>query len=123
MTEISASAKDRLKEYRESARDIILAVWTKIDWDNVSPSRRMKIYDELSSKIRSAALTSDLHKFLSRLCDKMGVRSISDPRVLKIFECINHAEMLKILREETSFVILMLRETQEAKKLKPEGVL
>jgi hypothetical protein len=113
--------KRRLKmekeKLREQARDLVLAVWRAMDWDKVPPSRRMSIYDELASKVRSAALTSDLGRFLAALCDKLGVRVPGDDaRVLAIMREADGQALLQVLRDETTLIILMLREVQEARR-------
>jgi hypothetical protein len=82
----------------------------------MSASRRMGIYDELASKIRSAALTSDLHRFVDTLARKFEVRSISDERVLGVLDSGNPDEILEVLRTETTLVVLMLRVHQEENK-------
>lgn len=109
-----------INKQREQARDIVLAVWTCIDWDGVSASRRMNIYNELASKIKSAALTDTLERFLEGLCRKMGVKTIYNENVLNIINNADTKALLKLYREETQIIVLMLRTTQEIKKQKKE---
>ena len=109
-----------IKEQREQARDIVLAVWVCIDWDGVSVSRRMNIYSELASKIKSAAMTETLERFLENLCRKMGVKTVSNESVLNIIANADAKALLKLYREETQIIVLMLRTTQEIRKQKKE---
>ncbi|MFW9872535.1 MAG: hypothetical protein ACFFG0_05480 [Candidatus Thorarchaeota archaeon] len=104
------------EEYRTAAVKFIIAVWSHINWDNVGTNRRMRIYDELASKIKSAAMTNNLNKFLEKFMLKWGVRSVSDAKILKIIAEYDHNELLNILRNDTAIIILMLRESQELKK-------
>jgi hypothetical protein len=94
---------------REQARDLVLAVWRRIDHESITPKRRKGIYDELASKIRSAALTSDLSRFVEGLARKFDVRALSDQKVLNIVKNGNHNLILDTLRNETTMIVLMLR--------------
>jgi len=76
----------------------------------------MKIYDEFTSKIKSAASTNSLAKFVERLCAKLGIRSIgSDAGVRELLAHNDHA-ILSLFRDETQFIVLLMREVIEAKK-------
>lgn len=92
--------------------EIVQAVWKRIEWDKVSPSRRMKIYEELNSKIKSAATTSKIEKFVENLCKKFDVRDIGSLRVIQIVENVDEKKLLKVLREDTQIIILLLKEAQ-----------
>jgi hypothetical protein len=103
---------DPLTMHRKAA-ELVLPVWRAMDWDSVSPRRRMGIYDEFQQKIRSAAHCATLTEFVSRLADKMGAIALSDPRVLQICSSGKDEELLAILREEAAIVVLLVRQTQE----------
>lgn len=109
-----------MQEQREQARDIVLAIWQSIDWTGISPSRRMNIYNELASKIKSAALTDTLERFFEGLCRKMGVKTVYNESVLNIINKADAKALLKLYREETQIIVLMLRTTQEIRKQKKE---
>jgi hypothetical protein len=109
-----------IQQQREQARDIVLAIWNCIDWDGVGASRRMNIYNELASKIRSAALTDTLEHFFENLCRKMGVKSVSNESILQTITKADARSLLRLYREETQIIILMLRTHQEIKKQKRE---
>lgn len=76
----------------------------------------MKIYDEYLSKIRSAACTDTLRHFAERLCGRMGVRSIAVSQGATEILARNNPEILEVLRDETQYVILLMREIIEQKK-------
>ena len=101
------------EQSREHARDLILEVWRSVDWDGVSGSRRMGIYDEFQAKVQSAAMTSSLGKFVERLARKMGVRSLNNTRADGILRECDHATVLDLLRTETSMIVIMMRVWQE----------
>lgn len=76
----------------------------------------MKIYDEFSSKVKSSASCESLSKFLDRICNKMEVRSIpEDPSIRNLIRS-NDQEVLSVLREETQFCVLLMREIIEGNK-------
>lgn len=97
------------------AMELIYAAWRSIPWDTVSPMRRMKIYDEYTSKIKSSACALSLAVFVERLCAKMGIRSIDDTSIAPIV-AENSEAVLDALRNETQFVVLLMRERIEAKQ-------
>jgi hypothetical protein len=103
---------DPLATHRKAA-ELVLPVWRAMDWDSVSPRRRMGIYDELQQKIRSAAHCATLPQFVSRLADGMGAIALSDPRVVEICDSGMDEELLSVLRDEAHIVVLLLRQTQE----------
>ena len=107
------------EELRDDCLKIIIAVWQKIDWGGMSPMRRMKIYDELAGKIKSSAMTSSLSSFIDKLTRKFEVRSLGKGglQVKEIMCRGNDADLLRIFREETVILVIMLREWVEARKL------
>lgn len=107
-------------QQRIYARDLILAVWREIEWDKVSPMRRMRIYDELVSKVKSAAMTNTLESFIESLARKMGVRTVSPYGLLETISASDKDAVLTLLRDETQIIIVMMREHQELKKQKKE---
>lgn len=76
----------------------------------------MKIYDEFTGKVKSSASTNSLAKFVERLCAKMGIRSITGDQATRNLLTQNDQDVITILREETQFVILLMREIIEGKK-------
>lgn len=98
--------------------ELIEIVWNNIDWDTVAGKRRMQIYDELTSKIKSACMTSDLKTFLVKICNKFGIRSISNgyDKVYKIVNSEYKSEILKTLRDKTPYLITCFRYKKEVGK-------
>lgn len=100
------------QELRDKARDLVMAVWKSIDHGSMGANRRKGIYDELASKIRSAALTSSLSEFLESLCRKFEVRSICGQHLLSvdsIMKSDSAPRVLEIIRSEPSLIVVMLR--------------
>lgn len=109
-----------VNQQRIYSRDLILAVWREIEWDKVSPMRRMKIYDELASKVKSAAMTNTLESFIESLARKMGARTVSPFGLLETISAADKDAVLALLRDQTQIIIVMVRENQELKKQKKE---
>ena len=82
----------------------------------------MKIYDEFTSKIKSCSRVNTLSKFVEKLCAKMGCTGIhgnKDERKKVLFVIKqNNVYILSLLRKETQFVVLLMRELIEEKKEK-----
>jgi len=113
--------EDEEEEMRQDLAMLLLQVWHSINWDKISASRRMRIYDEFSSKILSASHTSDMKKFLESLCRKWGIRSLPDPYIIEILNKYEDRDMLKSLREETIYLVLLMRSMIEEHKSQKGG--
>ena len=80
----------------------------------------MRIYDEFTSKVRSASHTNSLSTFTEKLSAKMGIISIGGKKedranITKIIKG-NDDAILNLLRNETQLIILMMRELIETKR-------
>ena len=117
----SLQIEDKDEGMRQDLAMLLLSIWHSKDWDKVSASRRMKIYDEFSSKILSSAHTSDMRRFLENLCRKWGIRSLPDPYILEILNKYEDRKMLKSLREETTYLVLLMRSMIEERKIQKGG--
>lgn len=110
------------EKLREDAVSLISCCWRGIDWDNVSTRRRMKIYEEFASKIKSASATGTLSHFLEKLCQKMdaNISGTDAPKVLEIVRGIESEdldlEILDVLRSETELCVLLMREANNELK-------
>lgn len=70
--------------------------------------------------MRSAAYTSNLGRFVNSLCSKLQAfpgRNIGErDEVLEILNSGNDRELLKLLREETTLIVLMVRVANEQRR-------
>lgn len=108
---------------RENIQDAAVAtlsnIWSQIDWDKVTGSRAMGIWDEFTSKVQSAATTTNSYeKFIEKLCRKMDIRSL---RYRDISEIAGQNEafkkaVLKAMRDETQTIVLKLRLNNQVRK-------
>jgi len=105
-----------IDEYRDRCLTILKSLWREIDWDKISIRRRMNIYEEMANKIKSSALTSNLFCFIENMMKKFEIGVISDLAVIDICKNYDHQALLRIFREETFLLVLMLKEWVENKK-------
>jgi hypothetical protein len=109
-----------LNQQRIYSRDLVLAIWRAIEWDRISPTRRKNIYNELASKVKSAAMTNSLESFVESLARKMGCKTVDPNGLLETIASADKDVVLSLLRDETQIIIAMLREHQEIKKQRKE---
>jgi hypothetical protein len=73
----------------------------------------MTIWQQFENEIRAAAYTASLAKFINSICLRMGVnlgRSDGERTVAEdILRTANDRSTLKMLREETTLLVLMVR--------------
>lgn len=115
------------EELRKDALAVIEGVWHGIDWKTVGGRRRMKIYDEYTAKIRSAAHTGRFTTFYGNLCRKMessphGKWAAQARTAIQQIE--SHAldlDVLELIIDENQYLVLLLREKNEARKAAREA--
>lgn len=112
------------EQLRQNAVSLVSVVWHGINFNNINSRRRMKIYEEYENKIKSASMTGKISIFLNKLCEKMD-SNISDadaPKVLEVIRGIEaqdlDLELLDILRSESAYIILLMREANNELKEK-----
>ena len=104
----------------ETAASLLEIIWRGVPRDYKS-RYRMSIWQQFEDNIRSAAYTSNLGKFINSLCMKLGAtlgRNASERgRVETILNGGQDRELLKLMREETTLLVLMVRvRTQERRE-------
>ncbi|KXZ40027.1 hypothetical protein SAMN05661008_01513 [Alkalithermobacter thermoalcaliphilus JW-YL-7 = DSM 7308] len=105
-----------LKITRENTRYAAIAtitnLWSCMDWDKIDSRRVAGIWDEVTSKVKAAATTTNNYeKFVEKLARKIDVRSL---KCREINDIINETEefkkaVLKMIREETLGIMLEVR--------------
>ena len=101
---------------REMAAGLLGIIFRGIPGDYKS-RYRMTIWEQFENEIRSAAYTSSLAKFINLICSRLRVNlgRRADERVVadEILRSADDRIMLKMLREETTMLVLMLRVERE----------
>lgn len=111
----------------EKGAELLIAIWRGVPADYKS-RYRASIWQQFEDNVRSAAYTSNLGKFVNTICAKLGAQ-IKGSDVSLSEQILNSGQdraLLKLLREETTLLVLMVRvanqERQEVWKKKQEEI-
>jgi hypothetical protein len=103
----------------EQAAELLEIIWRGVSADYKSRYRR-SIWQQFEDNIRSAAYTSNLGKFLDSLCLKfsadIGRNGEDRARAEAILQEADARAMLKLLREETTLLVLMVRVANQERR-------
>lgn len=94
-------------------------VWQCINWDKIDKRRALNIYDEFSSKVKAAAMTTNnFETFINKLGIKFEIRSYKSKILDEIYDQSDdfHKEMLKKFRNP--LVLILKLRLKNQKKLK-----
>lgn len=97
----------------EQGAQLLWAVWRGMPPDYKSRYRRT-IWQQFENEVRAAAYTSRLGKFINSLCRKLGVTL--NASVEPILNSGQDRALLKLLRDETTLLVLMVRVRNEARR-------
>ena len=100
---------------RMAVLTVFESVWSEIDFENMRPMRRMKIWDEFSAKVLAATHIRTRYQFLNELCRSFGVQSLNKPIVWQVIEVFNDDELLNLIRDELQYLILLMRDKNQQK--------
>lgn len=100
---------DKLKE---QATDLLWTIWRGTPAEYKRRYRR-NIWQQFEDRVRSAAYTSNLGKFANLLCLNLGATlgkaQIDRDTAEAVLNSGNDRELLKLLRDETALIVLMVR--------------
>lgn len=100
------------KNLKQEAATLLMMIWRGIPGDYKS-RYRMTIWEQFENEIRAAAYTSDLGKFINRLCGRLnatiGIKDEEREVAEHILQTTHDREMLKLMREQTTLLVLMVR--------------
>ncbi len=103
-------------ERRLAILEILESVWTQIDFENMSSSRMMRIWDEFSSKILASTRVRTKEQFLNLICQSFGIRAIRNTDIVGVIQKFGDVEFLDTIREELQFLVLLIRKHRAEKK-------
>ena len=95
-------------EPKQQAADLLTAIWQGIPGDYKS-KYRMNIWEQFENQVRSAAYTSSLGKFVNSICLKLNASVRPEAGIEEILNSGSDRAMLKLLRDETTLIVLMVR--------------
>ena len=102
----------------EKIAELLLIIWrgTPLDYKR----KYMNIWEQFENNIRSAAYTSSLPKFINQLCLKLNAdigKNKSDRELAeKLLRELPERETLKAMREETTYLVLLVRVAVQEKR-------
>ncbi len=107
----------------EQAAELLGIIWRGVPAD-YKRRYRMNIWQQFEDNIRAAAYTSNAGKFVNSLCLKLGanIGRNSEDRMLAdaILQEMDAKSLLKLLREETTLLVLMVRVANQERREKWE---
>lgn len=105
------------KEVMQTAVDILEVIFTSIDFENMSATRKMAIWDEFKNKVKGAALSAyDLGGFVESICKKFNISGIKKDYAVILNAEQDSDKILEIYREQLMMCIFKLRMKREQKK-------
>lgn len=105
------------KEVMQTAVDILEVIFTSIDFENMSNSRKLAIWDEFKNKVKGAALSAyDLGGFVESVCKKFNISGIKKDYAVILNAEQDSDKILEIYREQLMMCIFKLRMKREQKK-------
>lgn len=112
--------KDKAQDLKQQAADLLAIIHLSMNWD-VWGSKRLKYWDVFQENVAASACTDNLARWLNTLCNRISVltpgRNEKDrDRLEQILNGGNDRALLKLLREETQLLVLMVRVNQQVKK-------
>lgn len=101
----------------ERAAELLIAIWRGMPNDYKSKYRRT-IWRQFEDNVKSAAYTSNLGKFSNSICSKLGIQieAADSANVEAILNSGNDRLLLKLLREETTLLVLMVRVANQERR-------
>lgn len=106
------------------AATLLKIIWRGIPSDYKS-RYRMTIWEQFENEIRSAAYTGSLAKFINSICSHLradiGKTEAERAIAEEILRTADDRVMLKLLREETTLLVLMVRVDNEEKRAEWEA--
>lgn len=105
--------------HEEVARQLLTPLWRGISNDYKAKYAR-NIWEQFENAIRSAAYTARAADFLSRITTRLG-STIHSTDVQAVSETIGDGQdraLLKMLREDTTLLVLLVRADNEGRKEK-----
>ena len=100
----------------EVAEGLLTPLWRGVPADYKAKYAR-NIWAQFENNIRSAAYTARAPEFLSKVAQRLGITLVSGiESVTGIINAGHDRELLKMLRDDTTLLVLMVRAANEERK-------
>lgn len=105
------------KSVIDKAVDVLDVIWTSIDFESMSNSRKKEIWSEFKSKVRGSAISSNgLIDFVDKMCKKFNIQSIAKGYEKIVELCENGEEIVEVYRSQLMIVMFKLRMLRDKQK-------
>lgn len=103
--------------HEEVANGLLTPIWRGIPADYKKKYAR-NIWEQVENNIRSAAYTARVSEFLSKITQRLGITFAADDAkaVSEIVGGGHDRELLKMLRDDTTLLVLLVRADNEERK-------
>lgn len=104
-------------ERDQLATDLLAPLWRGVNSD-YKRKYSYSIWKQFEDNVRSAAYTSRLSHFLSRITQRLGIeiREADAGTVARVIESGDDRAVLRSLRDETTLLVLMVRVANEERR-------
>lgn len=106
-------------DIKAAAVDLLTGIWRMIPAEYKS-RYRMSIWQQFEDRVRSAAYTNSLGKFVNSLCSSLqaapGANAEERVKLEAILNSGHDRELLKLLREQTTLIVLMVRVANQERR-------
>jgi hypothetical protein len=105
-----------MTEIHDRATALLLPIWAGIQPEYKS-KYKFTIWRQFEDQVRSAAYTTTLSLFLSRICSRLNV-TLHDDALTDICMIVRGGqdrEVLRVLRDESAYIVTRVRLANEAK--------
>lgn len=108
--------------HEELAERLLTPLWRGIDPDYKRKYAR-SIWPQFEDNLRSAAYTAKLSTFLAKITTRLAVeiRGEDAESVAAVIQSGNDKVLLKMLRDETTLLVLLVRVANDERKAKVEA--
>lgn len=106
-------------EIHKMAAELLAIVWRGIP-PHFKSRYRLTIWEQFENQVRSAAYTANLGKFVNSLCLKLsaaiGLNAADREQADVILQSGQDRLLLKVFREETTLIVLMVRVANQERR-------
>lgn len=106
-----------MTEMHDRATALLHPLWRGLDADYKS-KYRTSIWRQWEDQVRSAAYTTSLSLFLSRICSRMTI-NLRDDDLLTVRDIVaggHDRDVLRILRDESAYCVTVVRLANDERK-------
>ena len=104
-------------EIHEQAKTLLLPLWKGVPAAYKAKYAR-NIWQQFEDQVRSAAYTSSLSKFINTICSRLQITILkADAEIVNtVVQSGQDRALLRVLRDETTTAVLMVRVENEARR-------